>query len=148
MNSTARGLLLFLHVLSASAWLGAALWVPGDVRRTLARGHPHVEPLAERVGAALGLDLAAGLATVVTGLALWGYQGFAHRAGIELGFAAAIVRLLVGWFAVRPAWGTIQAALAPSADLAAADPPARRLGMLAGIAHLLWLVALAGMISG
>jgi hypothetical protein len=148
VNPTIRAVLLFLHVLSAAAWLGAALWLPGDVRRTLARGRPHVEALGARAGPALGLDLAAGLATIVTGLALWGYEGFGHRMGIELGFAASIVRVLVAWFAVRPAWAAVQAAIAPSADLAAADAPARRLGMLSGIAHVLWLVALAGMIFG
>jgi hypothetical protein len=31
-------------------------------------------------------------------------------------------------------------------DLAAAMPAARRMAMLSGIAHALWLVALAGMI--
>ena len=148
MNPTVRAVLLFLHVLSAATWLGAALWLPGDVRRTLALGRPHVEALAARVRPALWLDLAAGIATIVTGLALWGSRASGTAWRNQLGFAASIVRVLVAWFAVRPAWTAVQARIAPSADLAAADAPARRLGMLSGIAHVLWLVALAGMISG
>ena len=42
-----HSLLVFLHVLAAALWMAAALWVSGDVRRTLAMGRPYVDGLAE-----------------------------------------------------------------------------------------------------
>jgi hypothetical protein len=140
--------LLFLHVAFAAAWLGSALWTPGDVRRTLARGRPAVDALAARARPAYGLDLGAGLGTILTGLAVWAYEGFGHRRGIEIGLLASLLRVIVTFVGIRPAWTAVEAAVSGSGDLAAADAPARRLGMLAGIAHALWLVALAGMIFG
>jgi uncharacterized membrane protein len=141
-----RDLVLLLHILSAAAWIGAALWLPRDVKRTLALGRPHTEALAARVRPALRLDLGAGIATVITGLAVLGIDARHPAAGIMVGFAAAIVRLAVVRLAMFPAWRAVEARIAAGGDLAPAAAPARRMGMLSGIAHTLWLVALAGMI--
>lgn len=143
-----RSTLLFLHILSAAAWLAAALWVPGDVRRTLALGRPAVDALAARARPAFALDLAAGLATIVTGLAILGVDRVRPRTGIEIGLTVSIVRFLLVLLAMRPAWRTIEAELAGGGDPAKAAPAAKRLGMFARIAHALWLVALAGMVFG
>jgi hypothetical protein len=142
-----RSTLLFLHVLSAAAWLAAALWTPGDVRRTLALGRPAVDALAARARPALGLDLGAGLLTIVTGLAILGVDRVRPRTGVEIGLVASILRFLLMLLAMRPAWGRVEAAIAKG-DLAEALPGAKRMAMLAGIAHLLWLVALAGLVYG
>jgi len=140
--------ILFLHILFAAAWLGAALWAAGDVRRTLALDRPHTDALVPRVRPALSLDLWTGLATILTGIALTGmlYRGMPPT-GILVGFVAALVRfgLLLG--AVMPAFRKVEQALA-AGDPAAAAPQAKRLGMFSGIGHLLWVVALAGMIYG
>lgn len=141
-----RNVVLLLHILSSAAWLGAALWVPGDVRRTLALGRPHVAALPARVGPGLRLDVYAGLATVLTGLAVLALDGVHPGTGIMVGFLAAVVRLGVVWGGMAPAWRAVQAAIAGGGDLAPAMPAARRMAMLSGIAHALWLVALAGMI--
>lgn len=143
-----RSTLLFFHVLSAAAWLAAALWTPGDVRRTLALGRPAVDALAARARPALALDLGAGLVTLLTGLAILGVDQVRPRTGVEIGLGASILRFLVVLVAMRPAWRTVEAAIAKGGDLADALPAAKRMGMLAGIAHLLWLVALAGMVYG
>ena len=66
-----HSLLVFLHVLAISTWIGAAIWVAGDVKRALAMGKPHVDVLAARIRPALGLDAGAGIATIVTGALLW-----------------------------------------------------------------------------
>lgn len=144
MNENLETVLKFLHVAAAAAWLGAALWVPGDVRRTLGRGRPAVDALAARAGPALGLDVGAGAAAILTGILLIVVTGN-HQPGIIVGFVAALARFLLVLLALRPAWGKIQAAIAAGGDLAGAEAPARRIGMLSGIAHTLWLVALAGM---
>lgn len=138
--------ILFLHILFAATWLGAALWAAGDVRRTLALGRPHTDALVPRVRPALSLDLWSGLGTFLTGVALTGmlYQGMPPT-GILVGFLAALVRLGLLLGAVMPALRRVEQALA-AGDPAAATRQAKRLGMFSGIGHLLWVVALAGMI--
>jgi hypothetical protein len=136
---------LFLHIGAAATWLGAALWTPGDVRRTLAMGPPHTAALAGRAGVAISLDLWAGLATLVTGLVLVALQGGVPRTGIAVGLVAVLIRLGLVAMGTLPAWRQVRRALA-SGDLAKARAPARRLAVLAGPAHLLWAVALAGMV--
>lgn len=137
---------LFLHVLSAATWLGAALWVPGDVRRTLARGRAEAEASTRRARPALALDLWAGLATLATGVVAIGLEGGSPRGGVMVGFAAVALRLGLFALALRPAYRRVEAAVG-AGDVAAAEAPARRLSMLSGIGHLLWVVALAGMVA-
>ncbi len=136
---------LFLHVTAAATWLGAALWMPGDVRRTLALGPPHTSALARRAGPALSLDLWAGLATLVTGLVAIALEGGVPRAGIVVGLGAVLVRLGLLALGIFPAYRRVVRAVG-TGDLASADAPARRLAGLSGAAHLLWMVALAGMV--
>ena len=142
---TALDAVKFLHILAAATWLGAALWTPGDVRRTLAQGMPCAETLPRRARPALSLDLWTGLATLLTGIALLALEGGQPRTGVLVGFGAVLVRLGLLTFGMRPAYRRVEAAVG-AGDLAAAEPPARRLGMLAGIGHLLWVIALAGMV--
>lgn len=137
---------LFLHVLSAAAWLGASIWTPGDVRRSLALGQPATGALPQRVRPALTLDLWAGIATLFTGIALVALQGAgAPRAGILVGFGAVLIRLVLLVLGIQPTWRRVEVAI-DAGDLAAASVPARRLAMLGGIGHLLWVVALSGMV--
>jgi hypothetical protein len=141
-----HSVLLFLHILFAATWLGAALWAAGDVKRTLALGRPHTDALAARTRPALSLDLWSGLGTLVSGLVLIPvvYPGMPEP-GIIVGLVAVLVRLALLGAAVMPAFRRLEKSVA-AGDLAGAAPAAKRLGMLSGIAHLLWLVALAGMV--
>jgi hypothetical protein len=138
--------LVFLHVLAIAAWLGAALWVAGDVKRALGLGAAHAGALAASVRPKLGLDAAAGIATIVTGLLLMWEEGMARpRLGITAGVAFTLVRL--GLLAsIRRSFRSIAARVAAGEAVAPDDAAARRMSMLAGIAHLLWLLALAGMV--
>ncbi len=142
---TALVLVKFLHILSAAAWLGASLWTPGDVRRTLAMGKPYTDALPRRARPALSLDLWTGIATLLTGIAFIALEGGVPRIGVLVGLGAVLVRLVVLTSGVRPAYRLVES-FATAGDLAAAEVPARRLGMFAGIGHLLWLIALAGMV--
>ncbi len=138
--------LRFLHILLAASWLGAALWTAGDVRRTLAQGQPFVNALAARSRPAFRLDLWAGIGTLVTGAALVGivYAGM-PRTGILVGFVAAALRLVLLLAVTVPTMNRV-ARLAEAGDLAGAEQPSKRLGMISGIGHLLWMIALAGMV--
>jgi hypothetical protein len=138
--------LVFLHVLAISAWIGAALWVAGDVKRALAMGKPHVDALAARIKPALGLDAAAGIATIVTGALLMWEEGMGHpRAGISAGIVLTLVRLGV-LAAMRGAVRRIVGRLRAGESVAPDDAAVKRIAMLSGIAHTAWLLALAGMI--
>jgi hypothetical protein len=136
---------LFLHVLAAATWLGAALWTPGDVRRTLARGKPHADLLSSRALPAVWLDVWAGVATFVTGAAAVGLQGGRPRVGIMVGMVAVLVRLALAVLVLLPAWKAVGRAVG-AGDLTAAQRPAKRMAMCSGVGHLLWVVALAGMV--
>jgi hypothetical protein len=136
---------VFLHVLSQSFWFGATLWVTGDVRRTLALGRPHVDVLPARLRPALGLDALAAFATIATGVLLYWTQGFPPpRPGLAAGMILALAR--VGVIAgMRLALRDVLARLHANVPVPADDPAARRVSMLGGMAHLTWLLALAGM---
>jgi hypothetical protein len=143
---TLHTLLVFLHVLSISVWMGAALWVSGDVSRGLALGRPHLDALAAAIRPKLGLDAAAGIAVVVTGaLLMWEEHLGKPRLGLTIGIVATVVRLgvLAG---MRRAWKSIAERVGRGEPVAARDPAARRMAMLSGIAHTMWLVALGGMV--
>lgn len=141
-----HSLLVFLHILAISVWMAAALWVAGDVKRGLAAGRPHVDALIASVRPKLGLDAAAGIAALVTGLLLMWEEGMTRpRAGITAGFVFTLVRLGL-LAAMRRAWRGITARVERGEAVAATDPGARRMAMLSGIAHTLWLLALAGMV--
>jgi hypothetical protein len=144
--TTLHSTLIFLHVLAISSWIGAALWVAGDVRRALSMGKPYVDALPSRVRPALGLDAVSGIAAIVTGaLLIWEERLGRPRFGIIAGIVLALVRLgLLG--ALRRTWRGLLARIHAGQPVAADDPAARRMSMLSGIAHLMWLLALAGMV--
>jgi hypothetical protein len=135
----------FLHVLCASAWLGATLWLAGDVRRTLALGRAQASALGARVRPSLGLDVGAGVATILTGILVMVAQGGHPRTGIMVGFVLALARLVIVFAGLRPAWLAISARLATGEDVPATAAPVKRMAMFSGIAHTLWVIALATM---
>lgn len=143
---TLQLVLRFLHVLAAAVWIGSALFWPGAVRRAVAAapGQAPAPALAlARTG--LALDLAFGLATVATGLLYLALGEVPIRHGLEAGLLFAIVRLALLLALARPALRGVADGVA-SGDLERARGAARKLPAYAGAAHLLWLLALAGMV--
>lgn len=144
--STLHALLVFLHVLAIAAWMAGAMWVSGDVKRTLGLGRPYVDALPARVKPALALDAVAGIASVVTGVLLMVEEHVGKpRIGLTLGIVFALGRLGV-LAALRGAWHDLARRIAGGQPVSPDDAAARRMAMLAGIAHTLWLLALAGMV--
>jgi hypothetical protein len=139
--------LVFLHVLAVSVWFGAALWVAGDVKRALAAGRAEAETLRARLGPALGLDVVGGVAVLVTGgLLMWEQRMGMPPHGILVGIVATLLRLGV-LAAMRRAFRGVLARVQAGEAVAASDPAAKRMAMFSGIAHVLWMIALAGMVS-
>jgi hypothetical protein len=134
----------FLHILAASLWIGSALFWPGALRRALAAAPPQPEAALRQARAATGLDLVAGLATVVTGaLLVWAAGGNELAVAAGLAFALARLGLLLG--VARPALARVEQAMG-AGDAERARGAARRVPAYAGAAHLLWLAALAAMV--
>ncbi len=142
-------LVRYLHVLSMATWLGAALWLAGDARRSLAADPAAARAFFQRALASLRLDRWAGVATIVTGAALfhlahvWPALPAALVVGMTLGVARAGLTDALLLPTVRKLQARLEAGEAPAALL----PSAGRLAMLSGIGHLVWLGALAGMIA-
>ena len=141
-------LVRYLHVVAMAAWLGSALWLAGDARRSLAAGPDAARAFMPRALAALRLDRWAGLVTILTGLGLihlthvWPALPPALVAGMALGVARAGLTDGLLLPAVRRLSARLDAGESPERLL----PDAGRLSMLSGIGHLAWLGALAGMI--
>ncbi len=139
----------YLHVVSMAAWLGSALWLAGDARRSLAAGPDAARTFMPRALAALKLDRLAGLATLLTGAGLIHLTGIwpALPLPLMVGMALAIARAGVTDALLLPAVRKLSARLEGGESSAALLPVAGRLAMLSGIGHLAWLGALAGMIA-
>jgi len=116
------------------------------LRRGLALGPPHAAPALERARKGAALDLAAGIATLATGLLYASPPGRVElRVGILAGLALALTRLALLVGVARPVLRRTAAALA-GGDLEAARAASSRLPAYAGSAHLVWMLALVFMV--
>ncbi len=138
--------LKFLHILSASLWIGTAFFWPSALRRALAAGATEIPAALATAQSGFRLDLGAGLATVATGLVYASpLNPVPVRAGILVGLTLALLRLVLLLVLARPALRRISNA-AGAGDLAAARAAGKRIPAYAGTAHLLWLLALVTMV--
>ncbi len=136
-----------LHFLGMAVWFASALSIGGDVRKTIARGKPHTDVLADRVDRQINIGLIASLVTIGSGLglifALGGFASVGPR--IHAGFSLALVTVAVEVLGLRPTVGRLRAALGAGdgRDLRALTG---RVAMFAGITHSLKLVTLVLMV--
>jgi uncharacterized membrane protein len=145
---TAFFLLRLLHILFAAVWFGGGLFLPGDIRRTIALGPPHAEQLVARIDRVVPFLIGAALLTLLTGgaMVLWvgGFSAIPRR--IQVGLLLTVVIFLIGAVVASPQWKRIAAIVRAGGDLAEAKGLARRFSLANGIEHLLWLVVLALMV--
>ena len=140
--------LKFFHIVAAAVWFGAVLLTPGDVRRTLEMGRPHVDGLKDRLHKSVSISLRAGVLTVITGFAIIftsGGMGAVHFR-IHIGMTLAILMLGIGFLMVTPIVNTICQAIEKGGELDSAKALAPKLGMFSGINHLLWFIIMALMV--
>jgi hypothetical protein len=137
----------FLHILSAAAWLGAAIWVAGDARRTLSLGKPYIEALPARIAPALKLDLWAGVATVLTGLIYIAALGGRPRLGVMIGFGLAVLRVgLTGGF-LLPSFRGLASRISSGKEVKPNDFSVKGMALFTGVNHVLWVGALVAMVG-
>jgi uncharacterized membrane protein len=140
--------LKILHILTAAAWIGGALTVPSDIRRTLLLGPPHSTVLLARIGAVARLMNLSALLTVVTGsamvLVIGGFESVPRR--IHVGLALTLLAIAAGRWLIRPA-------IAEIAEAAKTPVPAHDVSRLMtkfwvgnGVEHVLRVVVLILMV--
>ncbi|HEY6002445.1 MAG TPA: hypothetical protein VIV57_06185, partial [Anaeromyxobacter sp.] len=106
----------------------------------------HVEGMVARMGPALGVDALGAIGTFASGILLmWAQSWEPPRRWLAAGIAFALARVLALWVVRSSARAVAGRALAGEA-VAPSDPAVKRMGMFSGMAHLFWLLALAGMI--
>lgn len=137
-------LVRIVHLVAMALWLGAALWAPGDARRSIAAAQP--AGLTRRIVPALRLSVWAGVATLLSGIALMLITGAHDRLGIGIGFALTVVLLMLEMTIVLPAAKRIAAVAEQGGDLTEARGMTGKLTAMSGVAHLIWFAALVAMV--
>ena len=129
-------LLVLLHVVTAAAWFGLSLRLGRQARLAAAQGPAVVEDGSHSVRL---MNLFMLLTFVFSMGALFLGGGYAGQMQYHIASALIVVLLAFQYLLIRPAWGKL-ARLVEAGE--ATGPLVRRLGMYAGIGHLMWLILL------
>jgi len=128
--------LVLLHVITAAAWFGLSLRL-GPQARLAASGAAAVVEDGQHTVRLLNLFMLLTFAFSMGALGLGG--GYVGQMRYHIASALIVVLLAFQYFLIRPAWGRL-ARLAAAGE--SAEPAARRIGMYAGLGHLIWLILL------
>ena len=140
--------LRLLHLMFMGTWIGALLFVSGDVKRTLAEPAVHIPLLRNRIGRATRFAAISGLMTIVTGICLiFALGGFGSvPPTIHTGILMGLAMLGVGVGMIGGSWKKIVAGLDAGASPDSLLPLAKKMTMGMMVFHLLWLVTLGLMV--
>lgn len=144
---TVFSLLRALHLLSMALWFSVGFFWPGDVRRTLSRGAPHVDVLGERVERVIKASSLAAFLTLGSGVGMIFHLGGMKALPVRMhaGIGIAILLLGVELFLVDGAVRRVLAAIA-AGKLDEARAAGKKLAPLTGVTHLLKVAVFATMI--
>ncbi|MCO4772828.1 MAG: hypothetical protein KDA24_22540 [Deltaproteobacteria bacterium] len=130
------------HLLFMGLWVGAVMYLGGDVRRSVAAGPEHLPLLRDRTRRALrfthicaGVTLASGLALIVE---LGGFG--AVQPAVHIGFALAIGLALLGILGVGGTWAAVDRALGEPESADRVSNAVLRLGVMTSLLKTGWLV--------
>ena len=140
-------ILRIVHLVSMATWFGVGLFVPGDIRRTLAAGGDTVG-LRDRVNRVSRVASAFGWLTFLSGIGLifaMGGMG-AVPVPIHIALTLTLVTLLFNTFGTGRVWKQLDTALAAGASAESVAPQVKRMAMFSGIFQTLWLVNLLLMV--
>lgn len=140
--------LRFVHLIFMATWFGSTLFTSGDIKRTLAAGPAGVPALRERVARSSRIAGLSALLTIVTGIALiFVLGGFGSvPPPIHISLVLALAAMAIGAGGIGGAWKKIEKRIDEGADPTSLGDLAKRISMLSGIFHLLWLVTLVLMV--
>jgi hypothetical protein len=139
-------ILRYLHLLFMGSWMGLTVFLPGDVRRTLATDGADLALLDQRVSRTGRAAAVMGLGTFFSGVAMivsLGGMG-AVPVPIHIGLTLTLVMIGLGVL-VNRAWSGAYTGL-KAGDKAAGEAARKRIAMLSGIFQLLWMVILGLMV--
>lgn len=132
-------ILKLLHITSMAVWMAGGIMVAGDIKRSLALGVPHLDPLLVRVNRAERIGTSSGMLTVVTGLALifnaGGFMAVPFR--IHIGLALTMITFFVGALFASPSWRRIAGIIERKDNLGEANVYANRFAMFMMVEHVL-----------
>ena len=136
-----------LHLFSVSVWIGGGLLPPWDASRSLALGKPHSAALIGRLAVVGRILIAAGVATLATGLWLvflnGGFREVSPRIHVGLGLTILV-------FALAPftevSVSRIRQAVASDDDIGAIVH-GRRFSLLASLEEVIRIAVLCLMVS-
>ena len=126
--------LVLLHIVTAAAWFGLSLRL-GPQARLAASGATAVVEDGQHTIRLLNLFMLLTFVFSMGALLLGG--GYPGQIQYHIASALIVVLLAFQYFLIRPAWGRL-VRLAAAGE--SAIPAASRIGMYAGLGHLMWLI--------
>jgi len=141
--------LLIVHVLAAFYWFGVTATLASRIREALAGNAVNTPNVIKGLAARSIVTDLCGLVVLGTGLGLVFsvYHGFAGlHPRFHIGLSVAMVWFAVGAFMVRPKLTALAQAVRGGAVGPDANPLRKRIAMLVGIQHLLFVIVLVTML--
>lgn len=139
--------LRFVHVAAMALWFAAGVFATGDIRRSLA--HPDELPgLRVRMAKTALFAIVGGVVTLVSGILLiFALGGFAAVPWpIHLALVLGVLQAGIGGGGIGRTWAQIEAELDAGGTPDSVQPLFRRIAIMGGIFHALWVVNLGLMV--
>lgn len=131
--------LLFLHILTASAWFGLSLRL-GSQAKLAATGQLAVATDGTRTLFLMAVMLIATFVFAMTLLIVGG--GYPGQVQYHASSALIVVLLGIQFVFLGPAWKKLRSAVEQNQVEEAASVHARKVAMFSGIGHLCWVILL------
>ncbi|MBX7100409.1 MAG: hypothetical protein K1X89_22010 [Myxococcaceae bacterium] len=140
--------LKLVHFVFMGTWFGSSVFALRDIKSALAAGPAHFSLLRGRMLVVGRLAMLSGALTLLSGVGLiFALGGFAAvPKAIHVGLLTGLATAIVGGAGVGRTWQAIDQRLEAGGDAAAVAPLVKRIAMLSGIFHLLWVVSLVLMV--
>jgi hypothetical protein len=142
-----------LHFLFMAIWIGAAMMMPGDIKRSFASGVPakaELELLRGRVRLGSGVAAVGGWGTLLSGLGLiYAAGGFsAVPSAIHLSLTLVIILIGLGALGLGGTWKRLQAELGDGGGELSDDATQllRRHRILSMLFKTIWMIVLVLMV--
>jgi len=135
------------HLFFMGLWVGAAMFLGGDVRRAVGAGPENLPQLRDRVFRSLRFNHISAAVTIVSGFALMMQLGPGSVAPtVHVSFVLSLVLAAFGVFGLGGSWRNLDRALKAGADEAVIDRLVLRFGVASASLKTLWALIFALMV--